>query len=54
MAKAICHCHSIGIIHRDVKMENFLLDYEETTGGVLVQLSDFGLATYQNDVQKMK
>ena len=37
--EAIRHCHSKGVIHRDIKMENILLDQDEN-----VKLTDFGFA----------
>lgn len=43
MLKAIEYCHQNDIVHRDVKMENFLLDSNED-GEIVVKLSDFGLA----------
>lgn len=30
-------------------MENILLDYDETTNKMIVELTDFGLATYASD-----
>ena len=43
MLKSIEHCHSHNIVHRDVKMENFLIDTTEDDK-IEVKLSDFGLA----------
>lgn len=43
MLKAIEHCHKENIVHRDIKLENFLVDSDET-GKVKIKLSDFGLA----------
>lgn len=40
MASSVIHLHSKGIIHRDVKLENFLID---NLGNV--KLSDYGTAT---------
>jgi serine/threonine protein kinase len=42
-ARAIQHCHRIGIAHLDIKLANFLL--RDTDFGPSVVLSDFGLST---------
>eukprot|EP01018_Ginkgo_biloba_P027025 Gb_29735 [translate_table: standard] len=41
------HCHSRGVLHRDIKGSNLLLD----NGGIL-KIADFGLATFFNPEQK--
>ena len=43
MVRAVDHCHSKNILHRDIKLENFLVD-TTPDGNILVKLSDFGLA----------
>lgn len=48
MLKAMEHCHKNDIVHRDVKMENFLIDYEED-GTLAVKIADFGLACFFED-----
>ena len=46
MLSAVNHCHQHGVVHRDIKMENFLLDYNEHSGSVTVELTDFGLCQF--------
>ncbi|XP_058786385.1 probable serine/threonine-protein kinase At1g54610 [Vicia villosa] len=41
------HCHSRGVLHRDIKGSNLLIDNE----GIL-KIADFGLATFYNPKQK--
>lgn len=40
LVRAIAHCHSNGVIHRDVKPENILVNLSDMT----VKLCDFGFA----------
>lgn len=47
MLLSVDHCHRNGVIHRDVKLENFLVCRNKTKGsayGVTVKLTDFGLS----------
>jgi serine/threonine protein kinase len=41
----VVKCHSIGLYHRDLKLENFCVS--EESGHVKVWLNDFGLATHE-------
>ena len=43
---AFAHCHHLGIVHRDIKMENLMLRGRTIDEGVLVV--DFGLAAKQS------
>lgn len=43
MLVSIKHCHDRNIVHRDVKLENFLMD-TNSEDKLIVKLSDFGLA----------
>lgn len=47
MAQAVAFCHRNGVVHRDVKLENFLVDTDATgSDQIIVKLSDFGLACH--------
>ena len=41
LVEALAHCHSKGVVHRDVKLENVMLCAEDPRA---VRLIDFGLA----------
>ncbi|KAL3919030.1 MAG: hypothetical protein SGPRY_005781 [Prymnesium sp.] len=43
LLEGIAHCHSKGVIHRDVKLENIMLCAEDPNA---IKLIDFGLATF--------
>ena len=43
MLKSIEFCHDHGIVHRDVKLENFLMECHDD-GQIVIRLTDFGMA----------
>ena len=43
MILALKHCHKAGFAHRDIKLENILLD-----GQLNLKLLDFGLSSHKN------
>ena len=42
MLSALSHCHEHNVVHRDIKLDNFV--YEEATEGAELKLIDFGLS----------
>ena len=44
MVNAVNHCHNNNIVHRDIKMENFLIDFDEYSKKIQIKLTDFGQA----------
>mmetsp|Transcript_37141 Transcript_37141/g.27047 ORF Transcript_37141/g.27047 Transcript_37141/m.27047 type:complete len:196 (+) Transcript_37141:229-816(+) len=48
MLVAIHHSHSMKIVHRDIKLENVMLDKNDTT-----KMCDFGLSNFCKDTEKM-
>ena len=42
--QAVAFCHKNNVTHRDIKMENILLDFDMDQGGIKVKLCDFGSA----------
>jgi serine/threonine protein kinase len=47
-ALGICALHDIGIIHRDIKSENILIDIREN-----VRIADYGLCYIDNDANPL-
>ncbi|GAC1350968.1 MAG: hypothetical protein NVSMB27_38580 [Ktedonobacteraceae bacterium] len=47
LVKAVAYVHRRGVVHRDLKPNNILLDQEGNSGEVYVRLIDFGIASIQ-------
>jgi serine/threonine protein kinase len=47
LVRAVAYIHKRGVIHRDLKPNNILLDQEEGSDQIYVRLIDFGIASIQ-------
>jgi len=43
---AIKYCHDRGICHRDLKLDNIMVEEDKITEEPMVKVIDFGLAEY--------
>jgi len=43
---AVAHCHTYNIAHRDLKLENILIDHDKN-----IKVADFGMATWQDEAR---
>lgn len=48
LVQGLDYCHSNGVCHRDLKLDNLLLDKNKT-----LKISDFGMSTYKTRIQEM-
>ena len=46
MVSSVNHIHKNQVIHRDIKLENFLVDEDKNDRQIMIKLIDFGLATF--------
>jgi calcium-dependent protein kinase len=51
--KALIHCHSNNITHRDLKLENIMFNTEDVDDFSDIQIIDFGVSTESNDTLGM-
>mmetsp|Transcript_64844 Transcript_64844/g.89689 ORF Transcript_64844/g.89689 Transcript_64844/m.89689 type:complete len:103 (+) Transcript_64844:453-761(+) len=48
MLDALMHSHANNVVHRDIKLENVMLDKDDNT-----KMCDFGLSNYCTGAEKM-
>jgi len=58
LLEAIIYVHSLNIIHRDIKLENILINKEESLmsqpGRLTVKVIDFGLSVTTDNIEFFK
>lgn len=52
MMSAVKYLHSIGIVHRDLKLENFLFEGSSSNSSLI--LIDFGLSKHYDPIERMR
>ncbi|KAL6784790.1 hypothetical protein ACKKBF_B03225 [Auxenochlorella protothecoides x Auxenochlorella symbiontica] len=53
MARFLAHCHALGVVHRDVKLENFLLSTPDPATAE-IKAADFGLSQFLRPGHSMR
>ena len=52
MLSSVYHIHRNQVIHRDIKLENFLVDEDKNDKQIIIKLIDFGLACVYDPLNK--
>eukprot|EP00798_Chlamydomonas_sp_ICE-L_P026311 gene26311-17405_t len=51
--EAVAQCHGLGVIHRDIKLDNFLLSGSQKPIADQLRLADFGCSEFTNETERI-